>query len=107
MTDERRERFRTAVYQAIERGDDPADEAMAVADEENARVEVRRQEAIHALDAANATVTRLRSDLYAQQEETIRLIAMKERVRTMAEDPTLSVVSTRAILAALEGETDD
>ncbi|MFE9335292.1 hypothetical protein [Streptomyces sp. NPDC007063] len=35
--DERRERFRTAVYQAIERGDDPADAAMSVADAETAQ----------------------------------------------------------------------
>ncbi|MBQ1164146.1 hypothetical protein KBZ21_39775, partial [Streptomyces sp. A73] len=55
---QRRERFRTAVYQAIERGDDPADAAMAVADAEQAELRAER-------DRARSTAVALENQLAA------------------------------------------
>ncbi|MBQ1163842.1 hypothetical protein KBZ21_38230, partial [Streptomyces sp. A73] len=55
---QRRERFRTAVYQAIERGDDPAEAAMAVADAEQAELRAER-------DRARSTAVALENQLAA------------------------------------------
>ncbi|MBQ1166009.1 hypothetical protein KBZ21_49305, partial [Streptomyces sp. A73] len=53
---QRRERFRTAVSQAIERGDDPAAAAMAVADAEQAELRAER-------DRARSTAVALENQL--------------------------------------------
>ncbi|MBQ1163963.1 hypothetical protein KBZ21_38840, partial [Streptomyces sp. A73] len=62
-----RERFRTAVYQAIERGDDPAEAAMAVADAEQAELRAERDRARSpavALENQLAAVRGLHVDSY-------------------------------------------
>ncbi|MFE9391663.1 hypothetical protein [Streptomyces sp. NPDC006784] len=64
-TDERRKRFRTAVYQAIERGDDPADAAKAVSDQ-----------------AQHETVTRLRDE----RDRAIRIaVALENQLAAVQE----------------------
>lgn len=114
QVDARRERYRLTVYRAIERGDDPADATMAVADEETAELRWELMNLRNEVERDRDENDRLRAELEEADEndrrrgaELFEKNATIERVRSVLGAADLSDRETGFYMdtrAALEGE---